>query len=56
MQRSTFLRRTGGLALSAALALGAYAQAAEPALSPADARQQDLDVLYRSLVKYHPDL
>ena len=56
MQRSTFLRRTGGLALSAALALGAYAQAAEPALSPADARQQDLDVLYRSLVQYHPDL
>ena len=31
MQRSTFLRRTGGLALSAALALGACAQAAEPA-------------------------
>ena len=56
MQRSTFLRRTGGLALSAALALGACAQAAEPALSPADARQQDLDVLYRSLVQYHPDL
>ena len=56
MQRSTFLRRTGGLALSAALALGAYAQAAEPALSPADARQQDLDVLYQSLVRYHPDL
>ena len=56
MQRSTFLRGTGGLALSAALALGACAQAAEPALSPADARQQDLDVLYRSLVQYHPDL
>ena len=56
MQRSTFLRRTGGLALSAALALGACAQAAEPALSPADARQQDLDVLYQSLVRYHPDL
>ena len=50
------LRRTGGLILAAVLALGVGAQAAEPAASQADARQEDLDVLYQSLVRYHPNL
>ena len=52
----TFFRRAGALALTTALFAGTAVQAAEPALSAADARQQDLDVLYQSLVRYHPDL
>ena len=56
MQQSTFMQRVGGFALAAALALGAGAQAAEPSPTTEEARQQDLDVLYQSLVQYHPDL
>ena len=49
-------RRAGALALAAALFAGTAVQAAEPAPSAAEARQQDLDVLYQSLERYHPDL
>ena len=48
-------RRAGALALAAALFAGTAVQAAEPAPSAAEARQQDLDVLYQSLERYHPD-
>ena len=54
--RSSLFRRASALALAAALSTAAAAQAAEPAASPEAARQQDLDVLYQSLVRYHPDL
>ena len=56
MQQSSFMQRAGGFALAAALVLGTGAQAAEPSLTTEEARQQDLDVLYQSLVQYHPDL
>ena len=49
-------RRAGALALASALFAGTAVQAAEPAPSAAEARQQDLDVLYQSLERYHPDL
>ena len=54
--RFSLFRRASALALAAALSTAAAAQAAEPAASPEAARQQDLDVLYQSLVRYHPDL
>ena len=54
--RSTPFRRAGSLILAAALFTGTAVQAAEPAPSAAAARQQDLDVLYQSLERYHPDL
>ena len=51
-----FLRRAGGLALAAALALSSAALAADtPALTAAE-RQEDLDLLCQSLERYHPDL
>ena len=54
--RTTPFRRAGSLILAAALFTGTAVQAAEPAPSAAAARQQDLDVLYQSLERYHPDL
>lgn len=51
---TTLFRRAGTLALAAALFTGTAVQAAEP--SALEARQQDLDVLYQSLERYHPDL
>ena len=54
--RFSLFRRASALALAAALSTAAAARAAEPAASPEAARQQDLDVLYQSLVRYHPDL
>ena len=54
--RFSLFRRASALTLAAALSTAAAAQAAEPAASPEAARQQDLDVLYQSLVRYHPDL
>ncbi len=53
---TTPFRRAGSLILAAALFTGTAVQAAEPAPSAAAARQQDLDVLYQSLERYHPDL
>ena len=51
-----FLRRAGGLALAAALALSSAALAADtPALTAAE-RLEDLDLLCQSLERYHPDL
>ena len=51
-----FLRRAGGLALAAALALSSAALAADtPALTAAE-RQEDLDLLCQALERYHPDL
>ena len=52
--RTTLFRRAGILTLAAALFTGTAVQAAEP--SAPEARQQDLDVLYQSLERYHPDL
>lgn len=54
--RTTPFRRAGPLILAAALFTGTAVQAAEPAPSAAAARHQDLDVLYQSLERYHPDL
>lgn len=54
--RTTPFRRAGSLILAAALFTGTAVQAAVPAPSAAAARQQDLDVLYQSLERYHPDL
>lgn len=51
---TTLFRRAGTLALAAALFTGTAVQAADP--SALEARQQDLDVLYQSLERYHPDL
>ena len=51
---TTLFRRAGILTLAAALFTGTAVQAAEP--SAPEARQQDLDVLYQSLERYHPDL
>ena len=53
--RTTRFHRAGALALAAALFTGTAVQAAEPTPSTT-ARQQDLDVLYQSLERYHPDL
>ena len=48
-----FLRRTGALALTAAVALGGAAQASDLTASE---RQEDLDALYSVLERGHPDL
>ena len=48
-----FWRRTGALALTAAVALGGAAQAADLTASE---RQEDLDALYSVLERGHPDL
>ena len=53
----TFRRRSAALLLSAALALSSAALAADPSAEDlAEARQQDLDVLYETLQARHPDL
>lgn len=51
-----FLRRAGGLALAAALALSSAALAADTSALTAAERQEDLDLLCQALERYHPDL
>lgn len=52
-----FRRRSAALLLSAALTLSSAALAADPSAEDlAEARQQDLDVLYETLQARHPDL
>ena len=52
----TAFQRAGIFTLAAAVALSISVQAVESAADAEDIRQEDLDVFYQSLVRYHPDL